>query len=68
MRLAIENRTAWSIYTEALPLLFDGVGGVNAGIIGHFLHSHAITGWRVRDTLIKLAAIVAVMKEKEGES
>jgi hypothetical protein len=51
-----------------LPLLFGGLGGVNAGMVEMGLDMHHIQGWRRRDTLVKIAAIVAVMREKQGNS
>lgn len=53
---------------EMLPLLFDGMGGVNAGMLEMGLDQHRLYGWRRRDTLVKIAAIVAAMREKQGNS
>ncbi|BBO80167.1 hypothetical protein DSCO28_50390 [Desulfosarcina ovata subsp. sediminis] len=50
-----------------MPLLFDGMGGVNAGIVDRFFRLHGICGWRERDTLIKIAAIIAVVRESQGK-
>ena len=67
IRLTSENQTAWTLFLESMPLLFDGMGGVNSGIIESFINMYGIRGWLKRDTMIKIVAIVAVLKENQGK-
>ena len=60
------NVTAWNLFLEMLPLLFDGLGGMNAGMIELGCKQYRIPIWRRREMLIKIAAIVAVMREEDG--
>ncbi len=50
------------------PLLYDGMGGINTGIIRWHTEMTGITQpWRIRELLQKIGAIVATIREVNGE-
>ena len=64
VRLADENVPAWNLYCEMHPLLYDGLGGINTGLIRWHIEMMGITtAWRIRELLGKIGAIVAAQRE-----
>jgi len=57
------NHLAWDVISDAAPILFNGMGGVNPDALRYAMDLYELSPIERRETHKKFLAYIAVMRE-----